>query len=98
MFVGNEFRKSKRFEHKATVMLEDKGYGYLSYAQMINFSGDGMSFEADFALKPGAKINISLNKPLFKAAPRTYNAIVKWCKELSKDDSPYSYGIGAKYL
>ena len=98
MFSRNESRKTKRFEHRATVMLQDEHLGYFSYAQMSNFSGDGMSFETDFALKPGVKIKISLDKPLFKAAPMTYDAIVKWCKELSKDDSPYSYGIGAKYL
>jgi hypothetical protein len=98
MFLDNEFRKSKRFEHKATVMLEDKSYGYFSYAQMSNFSGGGMSFETDFTLIPGAKITINLDKPLFRAAPMAYDAIVKWCKELSKDDSSYSYGIGAKYL
>ncbi len=98
MFSLNEFRKCKRFEHKATVLLKDKNYGYFSYAQMSNFSGDGICFETDLALKPGAKINISLDKPLFRSAPRTYDAIIKWCKELAKNDSPYYYGIGAKYL
>jgi hypothetical protein len=57
-----------------------------------------MSFETDFAIKPGSKITINLNKPLFRAAPKNYKAIVKWCKELAKDNSPYSYGVGAKYL
>ena len=89
MFSRNEFRKTKRFEHRATVMIEDEHFGYFSYAQMSNFSGDGMGFETDFVIKPGAKITINLDKPLFRATPKTYKAIVKWCKELAKDNSPY---------
>lgn len=98
MIPNLEFRKSKRFEHRATVMLEDEPAGYISYGQMINFSGGGMCFGSDVAFKPEAKINIKFEKPIFKAAPKTYHVIVRWCKELADDDSKYFYGVGVKYF
>ena len=37
-----DHHKSKRFEHKSTVMLSDEHSKYISYAQMFNFRGDGI--------------------------------------------------------
>ena len=98
MIPNLESRKSKRFEHRATVMLEDEPAGYISYGQIINFSNGGMCLESDVAFKPGAKIKIKFEKPIFKAAPKTYHGIVRWCNELADDDSKYFYGFGIKYL
>ena len=92
-----EYRKSKRFEHKATVMLEVEPDGYFSYGQMINYSDDGMLIGSDAVFKLGTKIKINFDKPLYKAAPKTYRATVKWCNELSAEDAQYHYGIGLKY-
>jgi hypothetical protein len=98
MIPYREFRKSKRFEHRTTVMFEDEPTGYFSYGQMINFSNGGMCFGSDVAFKPGAKIKIKLEKPIFKAAPKTYHGKVRWCKELADDDSKYFYGFGVIYF
>lgn len=92
-----DFRKSKRFEHKTTALLEDEFGGYFSYGQIINYSDGGLCFWSDVAFKPGVKIKMSLDNPLFKTAPKSYSGIVKWCKDLADDDSQYYYGVGVKY-
>ena len=93
-------RKSKRFEHKATVMLKDEPVGYMSYGKMINYSEGGMLIESDSPFKRGANINITLDKPVYKAAPQTYYGTVKWCKDTPIADTHYhygSYGIGIQF-
>ena len=97
MHSDTDFRKSKRFEHKATVMLEDESAGYLSYGQMMNYSEDGMCFGSDIAFQQGAKINVKFDTPIYKAAPKIYHGVVRWCKELADDDFKYFYGVGIKY-
>ena len=42
-------------------------------------------------------INIRFDKPLYKAAPKTYRGTVRWCKELARDDFDYLFGVGVKY-
>ena len=97
MNTNTELRKVRRFDHKTTVMLENEPSGQFSYAQMINFSGGGMGFGSDFALRPGTIINIRLDKPIFRSAPKTYSAIVRWCKQLSDDNLLCPYGVGVEY-
>ncbi len=96
MLLGTEHRKSERFEHKATVMIENEQAGHLNYGQMVNYSADGMCIGSDTFYNKGAAINIRFNKPLYKGAPTTYSGIVRWCKELVRDDFEYSYGVGIK--
>ncbi len=98
MNTYSEFRKSNRIEHKATVMIVDEPAEYFSYGQMINYSAGGIGFWSDFAFKPWVRINIRLDNPLFKAAPKTYRGIVRWCKELEHDESQFLYGVGVKYF
>ena len=93
-----DFRKTKRFEHKSTAMLEDEFGGYFSYGQISNYSGGGMGFWSDVAFKQGAKIKVSLDNPPFKTAPRSYHGIVTWCKEMGDDEPHYFYKIGLKYV
>ena len=95
-----EHRKSKRFEHNATVMLKEEPVGYISYGKMINYSDGGMLIESDAPFKRGTNINVTLDKPVYKAAPQTYYGSVKWCKEISVSDIRYHYGrygIGIQY-
>ena len=93
-------RKSERFTHKATVMLKEEPVGYIAYGKMINYSDGGMLIVSDAPFKQGTDINITLDKPVYKAAPKTYHGSVKWCKEMSISDLWYHYGrygIGIKY-
>ena len=95
-----EHRKSKRFEHKATVMLREEPVGYISYGKMINYSYGGMLIESDTPFKNGTNINITLDKPVYKAAPQTYYGSIKWCQEMSIFNMRHQngrYGIGIQF-
>lgn len=89
-------RKSKRFEHKSTVMLENENNGYFSYGQMINYSSGGMCIGSEAIYNRGVKLKILFGKPVYKAAPSIYFGTVRWCKEQTRDYSECSYGIGIK--
>ena len=97
MIPNLEFRKGERFEHRATVMLEDEAGGYFTYGKMVNFSSDGICIGSDVNYIKGTAIKIKFDKPPYKAAPTIYSGTVRWCKELVHDDFEYSYGIGIKY-
>jgi hypothetical protein len=92
-----ENRKSKRFEHIATVMIEDEKTGYMYYGQMLNYSSGGLCIGSDATFKKGAAIKITFDKPLYKASPKNYRGTVRWCKELARVDFDYSFGVGIKY-
>ena len=97
MLFGDEHRKSDRFDHKATVMIESEQSGHLIYGQMVNYSFGGMCIGSDAFYNKGTAIKIRFNNALYKAAPKTYSGTVSWCKELVRDDFEYSYGVGIKY-
>ena len=93
-------RKSKRFKHKATVMLKEEPVGYISYGKMINYSDSGMLIESDVPFKHGTYMNIIIDKPVYKAALQNYYGTVQWCMELPTVDTSYHfgrYGIGIQY-
>lgn len=93
-----DFRKNKRYNHQTIAMFNVKDPESYFYAQLTNFSSDGMGFESTLSIKPGTKIGISLQKKPFRASPQNYRARVKWCHQQIDDDSFYSYKIGVKYL
>ena len=97
MKTSPEYRKSKRFDHKATVMLEDGSKGYFNYGLMLNYSSGGMCIGSDSTYTKGTPIKIIFSKPLYKAAPTTYSGSVRWSKELARDDFENFYGVGIKY-
>jgi hypothetical protein len=92
------FRKSERYRHKATVILEESISGACNYAQTKDFSSDGMLLESIVAFKPGTQINIKLDSSSFKSAKKIYKSTVKWCKQLANEDSIPTYGIGIKFI
>ncbi len=91
------FRKNKRFLHRATVIIEDINSGSLSYAQTKDFSNDGLLLESAVAFKPGTKIKIKFDTQPFKSAPKAYNSVVRWCKEVTDKNAMHNYGIGVKF-
>jgi hypothetical protein len=98
-YDGIEFRNGTRYPLKATAILEIKASGYWIYAQMNNFSNDGMYFETEVALKPGTKIIIKFDKPIFPNASKRLTSIVRWCKGLADDRGTISsFGLGVKFI
>ena len=91
------FRKNRRFLHLATVILEDAQSGTWSYAKTKNFSNDGMLLESEISFKPGTKINIKFDTQPFKAAPKNYSSVVKWCREMTDENAIPTFGIGVKF-
>jgi hypothetical protein len=98
MSTINDFRKSKRYTHQATVILEVSSSGHWSYAQTYNISSDGMAFETEVAFKPGTKIHVKFDSPPFKSAPDIFSSVVRWCRELADDASDTTYGVGVKFI
>lgn len=92
------FRKNKRFQHRATVIIEVINTGSLSYAQTKDFSNDGMLLESAVAIKPGTRIKIKFDTQPFKSAPKTYSSVVRWCKEETDENAMHNYGIGVKFI
>ncbi|NNL75984.1 MAG: zinc-ribbon domain-containing protein [Desulfobacterales bacterium] len=98
-YFGTEFRKSKRYQQEATAILEVPYSGHLIYAQMQNHSKDGMYFETEVAIKPGTRVAIKFDRPVYRSASRRYTSIVRWCKGLSDDSgSIQQFGFGVKFL
>ncbi|MGD1986643.1 MAG: zinc-ribbon domain-containing protein [Desulfobacterales bacterium] len=91
------FRKNKRFMHKATVIIEDVNSGLMSYAQTKDLSNDGMLLESAVAFKPGTRVKIKFDTQPFKSAPKTYNSIVRWCKQVTDENALHNFGIGVKF-
>ena len=92
------FRKNIRYQHKATVILEDPNSGAWSYARTKDLSNDGLLLESEVAFKPGTRINIKFDTQPVESRPKIFNSTVKWCKELADENSILTYGIGLKFI
>ena len=97
-YAGVEFRKYTRYKYTTTAMLEDLFSEIRVYAQMKNISRQGMCFEASAPLKPGGKIRVIFDKPVYKVKSQKYKSAVttvRWCKELTDEEGYfYAYGLG----
>ena len=66
---------------------------------MQNLSKGGMYFETEIAIKPGTRITIKFDKPIFRSASMIYASIVRWCKGLTDDRGIINtYGFGVKFI
>jgi len=93
---GKELRKSKRYEHVSTVMIESSQAGIYGYAQVNNYSAGGMLIRSDFPVSPGALIKIRLEKPLYASFSNVIESRVVWCrpfKDDTGDDSRFGVGV-----
>lgn len=98
-YFGTEFRKSRRYKQEAIAIVEVPNSGYVIYAQMQNLSKGGMYFETEVAIKPGTRITVKFDRPIFHTASKIYNSIVRWCKGLTDDRGIIStYGFGVKFI
>ena len=95
LYGGQELRKTRRYEHSGTVMIEKSRSEIIGYAQMRNFSAAGMMLQADFGINQGEINTIRLDKPLYPSSPNVMTTKVVWCRDLeSQNETDYGYGIG----
>jgi hypothetical protein len=93
-----ELRKSMRYERAATVMVEKPHSEITGYAQLKNFSAEGIMLLSDFAVRPGEFIKVRLGKPLHSSAQSTLACRVVWCRDLeSKDEAVSRFGAGLSF-
>jgi hypothetical protein len=58
-----------------------------------------MYFETEVALKPGTKIIIKFDKPIFPNASQKLTSIVRWCRGLADArGSISSFGLGVEFI
>jgi len=94
-YPGKELRKSRRYEHVSTVMIESSQNGIFGYAQVYNYSASGMLIRSDFPINPGTLIKVNLEKPLYSSISNTVDSRVVWCRRFEQEQGQYSrYGIG----
>lgn len=93
-----EKRKNARMDHRCTVTLENSNAGVIHKAKMMNFSANGLYFEADNLLQPGEEIFVGMDDSPFASTKDTYECYrvkIVWRQKLKK--SAFYYGYGAKH-
>lgn len=97
MHTNLEKRDCARFYHEAPVVIEACGTGIYYAARMYNYSLQGMYFESDLVLVPGAKVNLWLSDFPENSFPEINSAEVRWSEEIIGAVVLYNYGTGIKY-
>ena len=98
MDTNPEKRKNARMDHRCAVTIENLKAGVMHRAKMMNFSANGLYFEADNLMQPGEEIFVGIDNSPFASSKDTYECFrvkVVWRKKLKK--SAFYYGYGAKH-
>ena len=95
-----DFRKSRRFNVRATAILVIPSTRHWVYAQIRNFSHSGMCIETEASFRKGTNVIVKLDRPLLSSGQKSYNSVIRWCKRSDDDDSQSfsSYGIGIQFI
>jgi hypothetical protein len=97
--AGAELRKSIRYARSETVMVEKSRSDILGYAQLKNFSVEGMMLFSDIAMRPGEFIKVRFDKPLHSLLPKIVVSRVVWCQDLEdKEEMASHFGIGLRLM
>ena len=99
MYQYPEKRSETRLDYQAHVTIEESSVCFIYKARLVNFSGNGLFFETDLLLPPGAKICIGIHDPKRRLFSEDYvRLIVKiiWRNSLIKGQ--FEYGYGAKEI
>lgn len=84
-----------RYQRSETVMIGKPGEEILGYAQLSNFSAEGLMLRFDFAISPGELIEIRFDKPLHSSISKVMTTRVVWCRDLeAQDETDSRFGIG----
>jgi hypothetical protein len=92
-----EKRDCARFYHEAPVVIEQCGTGLYYEARMYNYSLQGMYFESDLALSPGARVNLWLSGLPEESLPEINSAEVRWNEEIPGAVVLFNYCTGIKF-
>lgn len=96
---NREKRKNARLDDYRPISVKDLKAGVFHKATMLNSSKNGMYFETDSILQPGAKIYLGIENSsdvLFVEEFECQLAEIVWRKKLKK--SFYNYGYGIKFI
>jgi Tfp pilus assembly protein PilZ len=98
MDTNPENRNNVRIDHRCPITIENIAAGVMHRAKMMNFSDNGLYFEADNLLQPGEEIFVGIDNSPFASSIDTYECYrvkIVWRKKLKK--SAFYYGYGAKH-
>ena len=98
MDTNPENRNNVRIDHRCPITIENIAAGVMHRAKMMNFSDNGLYFEADNLLQSGEEIFVGIDNSPFASAIDTYECYrvkIVWRKKLKK--SAFYYGYGAKH-
>ena len=98
MSTNSEARKHTRFQHIATILIDNFPDGAYYQAQMVNYSKSGIGMGTNIALQPGKKIVLAIENTPFPSCPGVYEAAVRWCRKMVDYYALYNYGIGVHLL
>ena len=93
-----EARSNARFDHAATILIENLPKGKYHHGKMVNYSVAGLCFECTVAYAPGAPIIFGIENSPYAMCPGVYHGHVKWCRRLPEKESLYDFGIGVAYV
>jgi Tfp pilus assembly protein PilZ len=99
MAQNHEKRKNVRLDEYRPISVKDLKAGIFHKATMLNYSKDGMYFETDSILQPGAEIYLGIANSSHVSFVDEYEckrAEIIWRKKLKK--SFYNYGYGIKLI
>ena len=94
---GPNLRNNHRIPHKAEIQFENFLSGTFYNARMYNYSLQGMYFESDLALLPGARVNLWLSDLPQNSLPEVNAAEVRWSEEIAGAVVLYNYGAGIRF-
>jgi len=98
-YAGSDVRKTRRYERLETVMIGRHGEEILGYAQLNNFSAEGLMLRSDFAISPGEFIEIRFDKPLHSSVSKIMTTRVVWCRNLeAQNETDSRFGIGVNLV
>ena len=80
------------------VIIEDDRYGYQYPASLYECDNGEMYLETNFAPNPGSTFSMFFDNLTIGAVPHACHAIILWRKLLCESNSPWSYGLGIKYI
>ena len=93
-----EARSTARFDHAATILIENLPEGTYHHGKMVNYSAGGLYFECTVAYAPGAPIIFGIENTPYAGCRGVYHGHVKWCRRLPEKQSLYDFGIGVAYV